>query len=108
MLSKRSLEILAEMDAAEKREDWEDSEIVCSGIDCWLGLTKVSRRTVDALLRHLAVSYAAEPGATERYVLSGTGRAILADPSVADRIVAAVLAGKPVDAQGNPIEETGR
>lgn len=108
MLSPRALEILKEMHAAEAREDWEDSEIVCSGIDCWLGLTRVARRTVTSLVRHMAVSLASEPGSEERYVLSGTGRKILEDPAVADRVLAALLTGQPVDEAGNPIGNPGR
>lgn len=108
MLTERAHEILQQMHSAEAQEDWENAEIVCDGIECWLGLTRVSRRTVTCLLRHVAVSMASEPGSAERYTLSGTGRRILVDPSVADRVVAAMLAGEAVDGAGNPINKQGR
>lgn len=103
MLTKRAMEVLGLMKAAQDQEDWEGAEIVCSGIDCWLGETRISRSTVTCLVRHVAVSLASEPDAMERYTLSGTGKAILDDPATADRIVAALYAGRNVDATGNPV-----
>jgi len=103
MLSERSLHILRKMVAAEAAEDYEGAEIVCSGIICYLDEERISRRTVDNLLRHVAVKSGSEPGELERYRVSGTGRAIAGDPAVADKVLACVLRGIPCDEQGNPI-----
>ena len=103
MLTKRAAEILDLMLEAEMRQDYEGAEIVCDGLSCYLGEMLVSRRTVTNLIRHVAVSLASEPGGMERYTVSGTGRKIAADPSVADRIVAALEAGIACDESGNPI-----
>lgn len=103
MLSKRSMEVLRLMIEAEKREEYEDSEIVCDGGICYLGETRISRRTVSDLLRHVALSSASEPGSLERYTVSGTGKKIAEDPAVADRVVAALLAGVNCDESGYPI-----
>ena len=57
MLGRRATEILRLLKDAEDREDWEESEIVCEGAQCWLGSTRVSRATVNQLLRLVGVPY---------------------------------------------------
>ena len=107
MLTKRAIELLRLMAEAEAREDYEGAEIVCDGLWCYLGEQAVSRRTVNVLLRHVAVSMASEPGSTERYVLSGSGRKMAGDPAVADRVMTALLSGTPCDSEGNPLDPEG-
>jgi len=118
MLTKRQLAILRAMiaaaDAAGSTEevcdgtedilpDDERAEILCDEGGCWLGYERVSRRTVDGLLSACAITLVSEPGSLERYGVTGTGRLIAKDPEVADKVVAALLAGVAVDAGGNPI-----
>jgi len=107
MLTKRAVEIIRRMAAAEAREDYENAEIVCDSLTCRLGEDLVSRRTVMALLRHTAISTASEPGSLERYVLSGSGRKMAVDPSVADRVMAAIISGVNCDEEGNPLPREG-
>jgi hypothetical protein len=103
-VTKRCLEVLKAMIDAARREEWDEAEIVCEGGTCWLGVERVSRATVQRLLRCLAVSSASEPGSLERYVVSETGRAIAADPALAEKVWRAVVAGVPVDAKGDPLD----
>lgn len=106
MLTKRALELLGLMTAAEAREEYDEAEIVCDGFRCYLGEIPVSHRTVKNMLQHVAVSAASEPGSLERYVISETGRRILEDPAVADRVVWCLLNGIPCDAAGNALPDS--
>jgi len=104
VLTKRQLEILRDMIAADRMGDYDDSEIVREGRSCWLGCVRVSPGHVDALLAYAAVTLSSEPGAAlERYVVTGTGRRIADDPSVASKVMAALLSGGSFDAGGDPI-----
>lgn len=104
MLTARATEMLRQMKAAEEREEWEDAELVCDGFDCWLGLDKFSRKTVNVLLRCTAITLVSEPGSSERFTISATGRAILEDPTVADRVFKALISRTPCDEFGNPLQ----
>jgi hypothetical protein len=55
MLSKRTLEVLRSLLAAERAENWDQAEIVCDGLDCWMGDERLSRQTVNRLVRVVAV-----------------------------------------------------
>lgn len=104
MITERAREVLEHLVRAEKAEDWDEAEIVCDGLVCYLGYdTKISRRTVSNLLRHVAISQTSNPGETQRYAINGTGRAILDDPTVADRIVENMMRGIACDHYGRPI-----
>lgn len=97
--------VLRAMHAAELSEAWGDAELVCSGIECYVGLRRVSHTTVRALLSWCAVSETGEADkGTNRYMLNGTGRAALTDPGVPDRIKAALLNRQNVDDRGFPID----
>lgn len=102
-LTRRGIEVLVAMAGAEDRGEYEDAEIVCSGFECWLGLERVSRRTVTNLLRHACVSDQSDGGLAERYVLTGTGRASIHDPECAERVLQAVMEGRNVDERGFPV-----
>jgi len=104
VLTNRQLGILREMIAADRMGNYEDAEIVREGRSCWLGCVRVSPGIVDALLAYAAITLASEPGAAlERYVVTGTGRRIADDPTVAGKVMAAMLSGGSFDSGGEPI-----
>lgn len=79
-ISNGALKLLREMHAAEKAECYEDAEIVCDGLSCWLGNRQTTRRTVTQLLRVCVVSDVSDAGkGADRYVLNEDGRAIAED-----------------------------
>jgi len=88
------LRTLREMRDAEKQEDFEDAQIVCSGIECWLGLRCISRRTVYGLLRLMVIKPCWE-SATEYFEITGTGRSVLERPELEHELQTAILVGKP-------------
>lgn len=87
---------------AEEAEDFDEAEIVCEGRECWLGLGKISRKTVYQLLQLCLISDSGEKGkGVERYVLNEEGRAMARDPLYVPKIVAILAA----EADGSPTEE---
>lgn len=60
-------------------EDTEDGEIVCEGIEAWIGLERVSMRTVHALLQLCALSNQDNDHRVRRYVINETGKNLLDD-----------------------------
>lgn len=103
MLSRRAIEVLKTMIEAERAGEYDEAEIVCEGRTCWLGVERLSRKMVDSLVQHVAISYVSEPGSLERYTINGSGRKIAEDPSIADRIVAGLLRGEAMDETGNAL-----
>lgn len=86
-------QVLEDMHQAEQKEAYEDA-IVCDGIECWIGLRRISRRTVDGLLRLIAIS----PENFDKssvYILNDTGKAILKRPELAAEIRLALHKGRP-------------
>lgn len=71
------------------------AEIVVEGREAWLGMERLSIRTVTQLLRLMALSEAdgCHPR-TPRYVLNGTGRALARRASLAQEIEAAIATGR--------------
>jgi hypothetical protein len=104
MLSRRAIEVLKTMIEAEKAGEYDEAEIVCEGRTCWLGIERLSRKMVDSLVQHVAISHVSEPGSLERYTINGTGRKIAEDPSIADRVVSAILRGEVIDEAGNAVD----
>lgn len=92
MLSKRALEVLRSLKAAEEAQRWEEAEIVCDGLDCWMGDQRISRATVNRLLRIVALSFD-DNGGAEHYTLNGTGRALANDPGLVREVEAAISRG---------------
>lgn len=104
MLSKRQIEVLKMMVAAEEEEDWDATEIVREDGSCWLGFDRISSRTLDGLLRHLCLSEADGSSVSfERFKLNGTGRTLAANPEKADDIIYAIHKGGAWDEAGNPM-----
>jgi hypothetical protein len=79
----------AERDPYEYPED----EVVCSGIHCYLGTDHVSYRTVQSLLRLVALSDHGEAGGLRRFHINETGEHLLADESQIDVLVRALAEG---------------
>lgn len=92
MLSKRAHEVLRSLLAAERAEIWDQAEIVCDGLDCWMGDERISRRTVTRLIRVVALSLD-DGGGAEHYTLNGTGRALAENPALGGDVEAAILRG---------------
>lgn len=88
------IQALQDLDQAEREERYEDAEIVCDGIECWLGERRVSYRTVNSLLRLMALSYSGLGGASH-YTLNGTGRELRKNPELVQGIKRAIFRGKP-------------
>lgn len=104
MLTKRAWEVLRQMDAEEKAENHEDAEIVCEGFVCYLGVERISYRTVSNLLTHCCVSSTKDEGSSiDRFSLNGTGRAALEDEAVPDRVRLAMVSNTPIDQKGFPL-----
>jgi hypothetical protein len=68
--------------ACDKPEYDENDEIVCCGVECWIGMTRISHATVNTLLRLVSISDVSDAnGGARRYRINETGRNILADES---------------------------
>ena len=80
------------MKAAESAQNWDDAEIVCDGADCWLGDQRISRRTVNSLVRVVALSFD-DGGGAEHFTLNGTGRALADNPTLVRDVEAAIARG---------------
>ncbi len=92
MPSKRAIEVLRSLRAAERAENWDQAEIVCDGLDCWMGDERISRQTVTRLIRVVALSLD-DGGGAEHYTLNGTGRALADNPALVRDIEAAIARG---------------
>jgi hypothetical protein len=104
MRTKRAWEVLRQMAAEEKAENHEDAEIVCEGFICYLGVERISYRTVANLLSHCCVSSTKDEGSSmARFSLNGTGRAALQDEGVPERVWLALRSNIAVDQKGFPL-----
>lgn len=96
-LSKRQLEILRALIAAEDADDHDHSEIVCDGIQCWLGLTRVHAQTVKSLLMNMLVTrHSDNSGNLFRYTVNGCGRAIAKDPGQYEILLKAIMENQQI------------
>lgn len=72
--------------------------IVCEGRECYVGLTKIAKATLNELLHLCLVSDDSDQGkGVERYTLNEDGRAILADQNYVPRIVRALTGNGSVE-----------
>lgn len=92
-LTKRMLEVLAAMQAATDREDYEAAEIVRDSHACFLGNNRISPRTVNSLLTLLALKEVSEGEKMRRYTINSVGRGLLRRPELRDEIIGALLKG---------------
>jgi len=95
-----ALRLLQEMLAAEERDDWEDAEVVCEGIYCYVGHRRVHRSTINHLHRYLALCDQSDVKGAQRFGLNEGGRIIARDPAAADQIMAMIMRGKPFTFRG--------
>lgn len=72
---------------AEVREEYENAEIVCDGIECYIDLTRISYRTVQAMLRLCLIHDDSDTKGCCRYSLNEDGRAMADNPEHVPRIV---------------------
>ena len=82
MLTKRQIEVLKLLMALPEEDG---REILCDGRHCAVGLENISRRTVYALLGHMAVSDSGYAGAgVDIYIPNQNTAQIIARPALAD------------------------
>lgn len=79
-------------------EDLAD-EIVCQGLECWMGLTRTNWRVVRGLLHILAISDRSDHGNgmgtdVQRFRINATGRIYLKDESQIDNVLNFMRQGK--------------
>lgn len=96
-------QVLEDLDQAERQDNYEDAEIVCCGIECWLGERRVSYRTVKSLLKLMALSFD-DMGGAHHYTLNETGRELSKHPELAQKIRTAILRGKPFQIVGGKVK----
>jgi len=80
LMTKRALEVLQAMAKAEAENNLEDAEIVQEGGQCWVGLERISPRTVERLLQLCLLRHEGS-GGCDRYTLNEEGRRMAADPN---------------------------
>ena len=103
MITRRELEVLRTMAAAEAEGRFEEAEIVTAGRECWLDVELISKKTVLGLLRCMALSVDSSGGATERYTINAAGRAIARRPELAREIQDAVVVGRPFEIENDHV-----
>lgn len=90
-------------DFLEEDSEYE-SELVGSGKTFWLGLTRYSSKTVDELLRLVAIRDTSDTE-TRRYVINDVGRALIDDPSQESVLLSLLLQRKNITVRNLRIEE---
>jgi hypothetical protein len=76
------------------QERYEDAEIVCDGLECWLGQRRIARMTVNKLQQLTSISDVSDQnGGTQRFTINETGRNILKDESQVPELFKALRAG---------------
>lgn len=74
--------------------EYPDNEIVCDGLECWIGQSRTNWRVVNALLGMMAVSDDSDDGGgARRFSINQTGECILADERNIQAVATAVLKG---------------
>lgn len=88
MITERTRQVLQMMADAEDRRDYANAELVCEGLECYVGLERTSRSVVNTLLRLVLVRCEDfGNGSVERYTINADGRKMLADPNYVPEIV---------------------
>lgn len=104
MLSTRQLEVLRLMADAHQCEHWDDTEIVCEGLECFWETERISVRTVNALVEHCLVSTDGD-GRFRRFEINDTGLAVARRPELADEVWLAVRGGKSFTIRNDHVVE---
>ena len=99
MISQAAMRVLTQMKQAEAEDNLDDAEIVCEGRSCYIGLSSISKATVNELLRLVLIhDDSNQGGGMERYSLNEEGRAMVDDPNYVPKIVK-ILAERVQDRQ---------
>lgn len=85
--------VLADLRALDKVGDI--AEIVCDGLECWVGLRRTSWGTVGRLLQ-LCLLAEDDGGGAYHYTPHDEAYKMLDDPTYEPRIVEAIRTGRPV------------
>lgn len=88
LLTEAQRRVLETLRKAEDEDDQENDEIVCEGILCYIGLTRVHRKTVNGLLEIMAISDRSDSGNRNyrRFRINETARHVLNDESQINEI----------------------
>lgn len=94
-LTPACLRVLAAMNTAELEDRLDEAEIVGDRGTYYVGLDRISSRTVNRLLECTAIRDAPYNGGTNVYLLNDAGRSILRRHELAEELRNAYLQGKP-------------
>lgn len=88
-------------DTDASRAIYDHDEIVCQGIECWIGLERTNWRVVLGLLRLIAISDRSDEGNSmggdvRRFRLNETGRNYLKDETQIDAVLTALRDNRPI------------
>lgn len=83
-------------------------EIVCEGVQCWIGTRQTSWGLVRGLLRLLALKDVSDTKGLQRFTINDTGRAILRRPELENEITYHILKGKPFTVVNDHIKALSR
>ena len=99
------LSVLRQMRLTDAQRRYEDAELVGEGRSFWLAYRRVSRSTVNQLLRLVAISDCSDAGgaALERYKINEVGRAIVRRPEIIAEIETALRTGGAFTVRDNRI-----
>lgn len=69
--------VLSELEKCEAEDELDDAEVVQEGFHCYVGLRRIHYKTLDVLIRMVALSVDSGDEALRRFRLNETGRDIL-------------------------------
>jgi hypothetical protein len=84
--------LLQALATAEEEERWDDAEVTCEGRECWVGLRQTNWRTVNALLRLVALRDVSDTDCV-RYAINDVGQLLLEQSGAEDEIRRALYSG---------------
>lgn len=79
--TKGQLKIIKAMKLAEDNDCYEDAEIVCSGLECWVGDHRTNWKIVNGLLRLCLLRDVSDTKGCLRFTLNEEGRAMADNPN---------------------------
>jgi len=74
------LKVCRDMARAEQDDDLEAAEIVCDKGECWLGYRRISKATVNKMLRLCLLRDSSDTNGCQRYTLNSEGKALAKNP----------------------------
>ena len=88
-LTRAQRRVLTQMRDAE----YPDNELICDGLECWIGRTRTSWRVVNALCWMMAISDCSDENGCPRFAITETGVHILKDESNVEQVINAARKG---------------